>query len=291
MRFTISVDGDRSTAEGGPESARRTMTRRAWLKALVAGGVGAATALGAYGVYERHAIGLTRVELPVAGLPPALAGLRIGLITDVHRSRWVLSRRCRRRAVDAAAWRRSPISSCSAATTSPGATAQFVGPVGRGAAPRSRRRTASSASSATTTTITTCRRRSSAQRRPDAEGRADDADASAASRSSWPGIRFWTRRAADIAPLLRGATGTVVLLAHDPRRLTEAAALNIPLVLSGHTHGGQVVLPGVGAVAARKFPVVAGHRHARDRRRSSSAAASGRSTCRCGSTARRKSRS
>jgi predicted MPP superfamily phosphohydrolase len=49
-----------------------------------------------------------------------------------------------------------------------------------------------------------------------------------------------------------------MLLAHDPRRLTEAAALNIPLVLSGHTHGGQVVLPVVGAIAAQKFPVVAG---------------------------------
>ena len=45
---------------------------------------------------------------------------------------------------------------------------------------------------------------------------------------------------------------------HDPRRLTEAAALDIPLVLSGHTHGGQVVLPVVGAMAARRFPVLAG---------------------------------
>ena len=72
------------------------------------------------------------------------------------------------------------------------------------------------------------------------------------------GIRFWTRRGADIASLVRGADGTVVLLAHDPRRLAEAAAHNIPLVLSGHTHGGQVVLPLVGAVAAQKFPVVAG---------------------------------
>ena len=50
----------------------------------------------------------------------------------------------------------------------------------------------------------------------------------------------------------------MVLLAHDPRRLAEAVALDIPLVLSGHTHGGQVVLPLVGAVAAQKFPVVAG---------------------------------
>ncbi len=29
-------------------------------------------------------------------------------------------------------------------------------------------------------------------------------------------------------------------------------------MLSGHTHGGQVVLPLLGAVAAQKFPVIAG---------------------------------
>ena len=43
-----------------------------------------------------------------------------------------------------------------------------------------------------------------------------------------------------------------------PKRLVEAAALAVPLVLSGHTHGGQIVLPVVGAVAAREFPVIAG---------------------------------
>jgi predicted MPP superfamily phosphohydrolase len=72
------------------------------------------------------------------------------------------------------------------------------------------------------------------------------------------GIRFWTKRQSDIAAVLKGAKDPVLLLAHDPRRLVEAAALNVPLVVSGHTHGGQVVLPAVGAIAARKFPVVAG---------------------------------
>jgi predicted MPP superfamily phosphohydrolase len=72
------------------------------------------------------------------------------------------------------------------------------------------------------------------------------------------GIRFWTKRQIDIADLTRDAAPMTVLLAHDPRRLTEAAALGVPLVLSGHTHGGQVVLPIVGAIAAHKFPVVAG---------------------------------
>src|SRR4029079_5143835 len=73
------------------------------------------------------------------------------------------------------------------------------------------------------------------------------------------GIRFWTRSPAEVANVLRGTGGTTILLAHDPRRLTEAAALDVQLVLSGHTHGGQVVLPVIGAVAGRKFPVLAGY--------------------------------
>jgi predicted MPP superfamily phosphohydrolase len=72
------------------------------------------------------------------------------------------------------------------------------------------------------------------------------------------GIRFWTRRPADIGRVIKGANDPVLLLAHDPRRLTEAAALNVPAVLSGHTHGGKVVLPGVGAIARARFPIVEG---------------------------------
>jgi predicted MPP superfamily phosphohydrolase len=75
------------------------------------------------------------------------------------------------------------------------------------------------------------------------------------------GIRYWTRRASDVAHVLRGASSNVFLLAHTPMRLAEAAALAVPLVLSGHTHGGQIVLPFVGAFAAREFPVIAGVGH------------------------------
>jgi predicted MPP superfamily phosphohydrolase len=73
------------------------------------------------------------------------------------------------------------------------------------------------------------------------------------------GIRFWTRTPSDIAAVLKGTGGTTVLLAHDPRRLAEAASLDVQLVLSGHTHGGQVIVPTVGAIAGRKFPVLAGY--------------------------------
>ena len=68
------------------------------------------------------------------------------------------------------------------------------------------------------------------------------------------GIRFWTRSVSDVAKVLRGTGGTTLLLAHDPRRLIEAASLDVQLVLSGHTHGGQVIVPGFGAPAAKEIP-------------------------------------
>jgi uncharacterized protein len=72
------------------------------------------------------------------------------------------------------------------------------------------------------------------------------------------GIRFWTYKVAEIAHVLRGAVPHTILLAHSPKRLAEALQLAVPAVISGHTHGGQIVLPGIGAIAAREFPVIAG---------------------------------
>ena len=43
----------------------------------------------------------------------------------------------------------------------------------------------------------------------------------------------------------------VVLLAHSPDIIEEAAARKVPLVLAGHTHGGQIRLPGRPLVAPR----------------------------------------
>ncbi len=57
----------------------------------------------------------------------------------------------------------------------------------------------------------------------------------------------WTRRA-DMEKALadRPAGATTVLLAHDPRTFPEAAARGVDLVLSGHTHAGQVAMPFLG---------------------------------------------
>src|SRR5207253_641642 len=53
----------------------------------------------------------------------------------------------------------------------------------------------------------------------------------------------WTKRA-DLALTLRDiGDAPTVLLAHDPDLFEEGARLGADLVLSGHTHGGQIAFP------------------------------------------------
>ena len=54
----------------------------------------------------------------------------------------------------------------------------------------------------------------------------------------------WTKRADLDAALEHRPEGIpTVLLAHDPERFAEAARRDVAVVLSGHTHGGQVAFP------------------------------------------------
>jgi hypothetical protein len=231
------------------------LTRRAALKGLLATTVGAITGASTYGVgYERHALGVTETSVDVSGLAPALDGLRIGLVTDIHHSRMVPEadvvhavERIMQAHTDMivlggdyVTWGDrafvKPVADLLAPLTAPNGVFAILG------------------------------------------NHDDDRDMPAALTAKGfhvlrdqrtriivrgealelAGIRFWTRRTIDIAKVLRRAQDMVILLAHDPRRLVEAAALDVPLVLSGHTHGGQVVIPGFGAIARRQFPVVQG---------------------------------
>lgn len=58
---------------------------------------------------------------------------------------------------------------------------------------------------------------------------------------------------ADLPRAVRGipACTPTVLLSHNPSIIEDAAQLGINLVLSGHTHGGQVRLPWIGCVYGR----------------------------------------
>lgn len=61
------------------------------------------------------------------------------------------------------------------------------------------------------------------------------------------------RYGADLTRALRGirAGSPTVLLSHNPKVIRRAALHGVSLVLSGHTHGGQVKLPMVGSILGR----------------------------------------
>lgn len=77
------------------------------------------------------------------------------------------------------------------------------------------------------------------------------------------GIDDLTVRAADLDRALRGTDPSQVrlLLSHNPGIVRRAALRAVDLVLSGHTHGGQVHVPLIGAPGVYGVPkeLVAGH--------------------------------
>jgi predicted MPP superfamily phosphohydrolase len=231
------------------------VSRRAMLKALIATGAGALTGAGSYGyLFERHALVVTRAIVPILGLAPVLAGLRIGLITDVHRS-GLVSHDDVAQAVSALMLERPDLVILGGDYVTWG-DRQYVIPSAEALAPLSAPHGVFGilGNHDDDHDMPAALGKNGVQMLKDARTRLRIRDEAI----DLVGIRFWTKRLADLASLTRGAAPMTLLLAHDPRRLTEAAALGVPLVLSGHTHGGQVVLPLVGAPAAAKFPVVAG---------------------------------
>jgi hypothetical protein len=231
------------------------LTRRAAIKGLVATGVGACTGAGVYGgAYERHHVVRTEATLPVSGLGPSLDGFRLALMTDVHHSRFVPAGDVTR-AVEMVMAARPDLIVLGGDYVTYG-DRRFVEPVAELLAPLA----------APYGVFAILGNHDDDRDMPAALARrgvgvlrdARTRITRGADAFELAGVRFWTRRVADLVRVLRGSVDPVVLLAHDPRRLAEAAALNVPAVLSGHTHGGQLALPPVSAVVRRRFPVVAG---------------------------------
>ena len=235
-----------------------SFSRRDILKGVAAAAVGTVVGTADYGyVYARHRVGLTRENVRVSGLSPELDGLRIGFLCDLHRSDTV-SHELATSAVNLLMAERPDIIMLGGdyVTWGGGRNRRFVEAAADALAPLTAPhgvfailgnhdddKDMPAALSAKGFTVLR-----DARTRIQVNGASLDI----------AGIRFWTRKPSDISRVVKGAAPDLILLAHTPSRLTEAAALAIPLVLSGHTHGGQIVLPGVGAIAAREFPVVQG---------------------------------
>ena len=232
-----------------------TWSRRDVLSAFAAAGIGAATGAADHGyVYQRHNLLVTRETIRVSGLAAALAGLRIGILTDLHRS-YTVSHEMAEHAVRMLMLERTDLIVLGGDYVTWG-DRRYVGPaadvlaglsapLGVFAILGNHDDDRDMPAALTAKGIHVLR---DARTRLQVRGEPLDL----------AGIRFWTRKVGDIARVVRGASPNLILLAHTPSRLPEAVALAVPLVISGHTHGGQIVLPGLGAIAAREFPVVAG---------------------------------
>ncbi len=194
--------------------------RRTVLRMLTAAGIGVIAGGAAHGLlYERHRLGVTRASLPVSGLPRALDGLRVVMLTDLH-----LSPSVPREDIDEAvklAMAEKPdlivlggdyISFMDRSYATPCAEllAPLSAPFGIFAVlgnhdddvemPRALERKGIEVLKDARTTVSI-----------------------RGERLDFVGIRFWTRATVDLARLLKGTGGTTVLLAHDPRRLQQAA--------------------------------------------------------------------
>ena len=233
------------------------LTRRGFLRSATAISVGGLAGVAAYGFeYERRQITRITRDIAVRGLPPALNGLRIGMITDVHHSAVVSAddvakavMLLKESAPDIVVLGGDYVSFFDRAYVAP--VAELLAPLAH--APHGSFAVLGNHDDEKEVPAALTARGFSVLK--------DQRTALTikGERLDLAGIRFWTRTAGEIASVLKGTGGTTLLIAHDPRRLVEAAALDIQLVLSGHTHGGQVIVPGVGAVAGRKFPVLAGY--------------------------------
>jgi hypothetical protein len=231
------------------------VNRRQFLKGGAAAAIGVGTGAAAHGfLYERFDLELTRSAFPIPGLPEPLRGLRIGFLTDLHRSSTVSHEMVASAVARVMAEQPDLIVLGGDYVTF--ADRRYMHPAAEDLAPLSapngviailgnhdddREMPAALASKG----FTVLR---DARTRLTIRGEAMD----------FVGIRYWTHKITDIARAVHGAVPHAILLAHTPKRLFEAQRLAVPAVISGHTHGGQIVLPLVGAIAAREFPVVAG---------------------------------
>jgi uncharacterized protein len=231
------------------------LTRRAALKGVLATTVGAVAGAGVYGgIYERHRLGVTHADLSVHGLPRAFEGLRIAFLTDIHHSPLVSADDVAHAVSVANALNPDLVILGGDYVT--GVDRAYMEPVAELLSPLK----------APLGVVAILGNHDDDVKMPAALSRRGMTVLRDQSHPvtrhgdtlTLAGIRFWTQRASEIAEAFRGTTNPVLLLAHDPRRLIEAAQLDLPAVLSGHTHGGQIVIPGLGAPAARKFPVASG---------------------------------
>jgi len=223
---------------------------------LAAAGLLGASGAGAYGwLWEPFDYEVTETVVPVRNLPGAFEGFRIAQVSDVHHSGMVPVEEVRRVVELANAARPDLVALTGDYTTK---RSGFVEPcaeaLGELRAPEGVWAVLGNHDHYTDAELTA---RALKKRGIEVLANANTELRRGGEVLRLAGVDDWGWGKADVGRALRGmeAGRASVLLSHEPAVFDLPKARGVSLVLSGHTHGGQVCLPLVGAPAALFAPL------------------------------------
>ena len=227
------------------------LTRREFLKLAAAAavvGVGAPTAYGnVVGAWDYE---VTETVVSIRDLPEAFEGFRIAQVSDVHHSRLVSIEEVRRVVGLANAARADMVALTGDYTTS---LQRYVEPcaeaLGELSAPEGVWAVLGNHDHKTDGPLT---RQALRARSINVLTNQNTELRRGADVLQLAGVDDWGWGKADFARTMRGVDTArpSVLLSHEPMALDVPETRGVSLILSGHTHGGQIALPFVGAPAA-----------------------------------------
>ena len=226
------------------------MQRRDFLKGLTTAVLAGLAASSAYAQFiEPFAYEVTQTEIAIEGLPDSFDGFRIVQITDVHHSRLVPLEEVRRvvglanRAAgdlivltgDYTTARRRYIEPCAEVLS------ELMAPAGVWAV-------LGNHDHYTDPELTA---RALARAKINVLGNANTRLRRGAEELQLVGIDDWSWGATDWKRAFKGTDRKrpIILLSHQPRVFAMPETEGVSLILSGHTHGGQISLPLLGAPA------------------------------------------
>jgi predicted MPP superfamily phosphohydrolase len=227
--------------------AKFNLTRRQFLRAVAATPLVAVSATSAYAsLIEPRAYEVTETEIPIRDLPDAFDGFRIAQITDVHHSRIVPIAEVQRVVELAMAAKPDLVALTGDYTTS---YRRYIEPcaeaLGALSAPEGVWAVLGNHDHYTDPLLTV---RALKRHRVSVLENANTVIRRGGDTLQLAGIGDWTWNRVDWARSLYGIDKgrPTVMLSHQPVVIDLAETESISLILSGHTHGGQVSLPIIG---------------------------------------------